>query len=118
MKITQKQLREMVKQAVKSRLQEAVTDKKDEMPEAWVELMFDVDAFIKETVNKAKDLVAEAEKVQMDDRSKDTDASFTKAARADQYRLVSNKLQFLKNLVTKLSAVDFDQSESYYKGKV
>lgn len=108
----------MVKQAVKSRLQEAVTDKKDAMPEEWVEFMFDLDAFIKETVNKAKDLVTKAEKIQDDNRTKDDATTFVKTSRADQYRLVSNKMQFLKNLITKLSAVDFDQSESYYKGKI
>lgn len=116
--ITKKQLRELVKQAVKTRLQEAVTDKKDAIPEEWVEFVSDVDEFLKETLNKAKDLVSKAEKIQDNNRDKDDATTFVKTSRADQYRLVSNKMQFLKNLVTKLSSVDFDQSESYYKGKI
>jgi len=118
MKITQQQLREMIKQAVKAKLQEAVTTKKDEIPEEWVAYMAELDTFVKETINKAKELVDKAEKVKDTERDKDDKTTFTKTLRADQYRLVNNKLQFLKNLVTKLSSVDFDQSESYYKGKV
>ena len=118
MKITQQQLREMIKQAVKAKLQEAVTTKKDEIPEEWVAYMAELDTFVKETINKAKELVDKAEKVKDTERDKDDKTTFTKTLRADQYRLVNNKLQFLKNLVTKLSSVDFDQSESYYKGKI
>ena len=69
-------------------------------------------------MNKAKNLVDKAEKVKDIERDKDDKTTFTKTLRADQYRLVNNKLQFLKNLVTKLSSIDFDQSESYYKGKI
>jgi len=118
MKITEKELKEMIRAAVKAKLNEAVTDKKEKPPQEWVAYLGDVDSFVKETIEKAKELVAKAEEIKDKEIEKDDATSSVKPSRASQYDLVNHRLQFVKNLVTKLSAVDFDQSESYYKGKL
>jgi len=118
MQVTEKQLRKMIKEALLQTLNEAVTDKNKEPSEDWVKYISDVDDFVRETIEKAKDLVTKAEDLKTKEVEKDNGTSFVKDRRAKEYQVVDHRMHFVKNLVTKLSAVDFDASESYYKGKI
>jgi len=118
MKVTEKQLRKMIKEALLKKLNEAVTDKYKEPSEEWVKYVADVDSFVRETIDKAKELVEKAEKIKTEEMTKDDKTSFVKDRRVKEYQVVDHRMNFVKNLITKLSAVDFDASESYYKGKI
>ena len=100
MKVTQKQLKEMVKKAVVARLNEAVDD---EPSEVWVKYLKDVDDFINETIKKSKDLADKAEELQKDAREKDETANPLAARRGNIYDSVADRLGFLKGLTSKLS---------------
>jgi len=118
MKITEKELRKMIKEVLQKKLKESVTDKNKEPSEEWVKFVADVDSFVRDTIEKAKDLVEKAEEIKAEEIKKDNAGSIVKDRRAKEYQVVDHRMNFVKNLITKLSAVDFDASESYYKGKI
>lgn len=118
MKITEKELRKLIREAVSRKLQEAVTDKDKVPSEDWVKYISDVDKFVNETIEKAKELAEAGEDLKAKELKKDGNKSFVNDRRSKEYQVVDHRMNFVKNLVTKLSSVDFDASEWYYKGKV
>lgn len=118
MKITEKELRKLVRESVAKKLNEAVTDKKKEPSKDWVKFVEDVDKFTRETIENAKELVAAAEKLKDEALEAEDKNALVTVRKTKEYQTADRRMNYIKNLITKLSAVDFDSSEFYYKGKI
>ena len=99
-KITIEQLREMINHAVKDKLTEAP---KGDLPDKWVKYMKDVEDMLSDVSDKAKKLHEDGETLKAEEREKDTVANPGNADRKGHYQHVDERSEALKELVSTIS---------------
>lgn len=98
MKITEQELKTLIREALVANLKEA-----PELSDDWVQYMKEVDDWLQDTIDGAKKLVAKGEDLKAEKREKSTVANPVNSARENHYQYIDERVGFLKGLVSRLA---------------